>query len=81
MNMLQYLGYIFDEHGVHVDPTKIQVIHDWPTLTSLTKLQSFLGLANFYQQLVLGFSHVAWALNQVTKGGDRENFAWGKAQQ
>jgi hypothetical protein len=23
MNMVQYLGYIVDEHGVHVDPTKI----------------------------------------------------------
>ena len=23
MNMVQYLGYIIDEHGVHVDPAKI----------------------------------------------------------
>jgi hypothetical protein len=30
---------------------------------------------------VLGFSHVAWALNQVTKGGGRANFVWGKEQQ
>jgi hypothetical protein len=28
MNMVQYLGYIVDDHGVHVDPTKIQVICD-----------------------------------------------------
>jgi hypothetical protein len=28
MNRVQYLGYIVDEHGVHVDPTKIQVIYD-----------------------------------------------------
>jgi hypothetical protein len=26
MNKVQYLGYIVDENGVHVDPTKIQVI-------------------------------------------------------
>jgi hypothetical protein len=25
MNKVQYLGYIVDEHGVHVDPSKIQV--------------------------------------------------------
>ena len=25
---LQYLGYIMDEHGVHLDPTKIQAIPD-----------------------------------------------------
>jgi hypothetical protein len=59
MNMVQYLGYIIDENGVHVDPVKIQVIHDWLALTTLTELQSFLGLANFYQRFMLGFSHIA----------------------
>jgi hypothetical protein len=81
MNMVQYLGYIVDEHGVHVDPSKIQVIHDWLAPTTLTELRCFLGLANFYRWFVLGFSHIAWALNQVTKGGGRAKFAWGKAQQ
>jgi hypothetical protein len=28
MNRVQYLGYIIDDHGVHVDPAKIQVIRD-----------------------------------------------------
>jgi hypothetical protein len=28
MNRVQYLGYIVDENGVHVDPAKIQVIRD-----------------------------------------------------
>ena len=28
MTRVQYLGYIVDEHGVHVDPTKIQDIWD-----------------------------------------------------
>jgi hypothetical protein len=78
MNKVQYLGYIVDEYGVHVDPSKIQVICDWPAPTTLTELQSFLGLANFYQRFVLGFSHIAWALNQVTKGGGRAKFVWGK---
>jgi hypothetical protein len=78
MNKVQYLGYIVDEHGVHVDPTKIQVICDWPAPTTLTELQSFLGLANFYRRFMLGFSHIAWALIQVTKGGGRENLCGGR---
>jgi hypothetical protein len=81
MNRVQYLGYIVDEHGVHVDPAKIQVIRDWPAPTTLTELQSFLGLANFYRRFVLGFSHIAWALSQVTKGGGRAKFVWGKEKQ
>ena len=30
MTQVQYLGDIIDDCGVHVDPTKIQVIQDWP---------------------------------------------------
>jgi hypothetical protein len=64
-----------------VDPAKIQVIRDWPTPTTLTELQSFLGLANFYRRFVLGFSHIAWALNQVTRGGGKEKIVWVISQQ
>jgi hypothetical protein len=73
MDRVHYLGYIIDQHGVHVDPAKIQVIRDWPAPTTLTELQSFLGLANFYHRFVLGFSHIAWALSQITRGGGKEN--------
>eukprot|EP00253_Pinus_taeda_P007575 PITA_07575 len=48
MTLVQYLGYIIDEWGVNVDLAKIQVIWDWPTLTTLTEICNFLGLANFY---------------------------------
>jgi len=81
MNKVQYLGYIIDEHGVHVEPTKVLVILDWPASTTLTELQSFLRLANFYRRVVLGFSHIAWALNQVSKGGGKTNYVWMKSQQ
>jgi hypothetical protein len=81
MNMAQYLGYIIDEHEVHVDPAKIQIIYDWPTPTTLTELQRFLGLANFYPRFVLGFCHISWALSHMTNGGGREKFVWGKEQQ
>jgi hypothetical protein len=81
MTQVQYLRYIIDERGVHVDPTKIQVIRDWPAPTTLTELRSFLGLANFYHRFVLGFSHITWPLSQVTKGGSKEKLFWFESQQ
>jgi hypothetical protein len=59
MDMVQYLGYIVDAHGVHVYVAKIQVIYDCPALTMLTLLHSFLVLSNFYHRFMLGFSHIA----------------------
>ena len=80
MTQVRYLGYIIDEHGVHVDPSKIQVIRDWLTPTTLTELHKFLGLANFYCRFVLGFSHITWPLSQVTKGGAKEKLFWSEYQ-
>jgi hypothetical protein len=80
MNMVQYLGYIVDEHGVHVDLANIQVIHDWSTLTTLTELQIFLVLSNIYRRFMLGLSHIAQALIEVTKGCGKENLSWEQAK-
>jgi hypothetical protein len=30
---------------------------------------------------MLGFSHIAWALSQVTRGGGKEKFVWGLFEQ
>jgi hypothetical protein len=57
------------------------LIRDWPAPTTFIELQSFLGLANFYRKFVLGFSHIAWALNQINMGGGKDKFAWGRSQQ
>ena len=48
MTQVQYLGYIIDERGVHVDPAEIQVIRDWLAPTTITELHNFLGITNFY---------------------------------
>jgi hypothetical protein len=77
MDMVHHLGYTIDKHGVHVDLAKIQVILDWSAPTPLTELWSFLGLANFYHRFVSGFSHIAWALSQINRGGGKVKFVWG----
>jgi hypothetical protein len=81
MDRVHYLGYIIDQYGVHVDPAKIQIICDWPAPTTLTDLQRFLGLANFYCRFILGFSYIAWALSQINRGDGKEKFVWGEYQQ
>ena len=44
---VEFLRYIIEIEGIKIDPKKIKVIQQWPTLTSVKKVQPFLGFANF----------------------------------
>ena len=44
-----YLGHIISAHGVAMDPTKVQAIHDWLAPRSACVVRGFLGLARYYQ--------------------------------
>jgi hypothetical protein len=74
MKRIHYLGYIMDEHGVHVDPTKIQVIRVWSASMTLTDLHILLGYAKLYHRFLLGFSHISCPLSKDTKGGAKGKF-------
>jgi len=47
-SMVEYLGLILSEGQVEMDHIKVSGIHDWPTPTSVTKIQSFVRFVNFY---------------------------------
>ncbi|GJW70121.1 putative reverse transcriptase domain-containing protein [Tanacetum coccineum] len=42
---VQFLGYVIDCQGIHVDPAKIESIKDWASPKSPTEIRQFLGLA------------------------------------
>ena len=43
-SQLTYVGHIVSTKGVAVDPSKVQVMLDWPQPRTLTDLRGFLGL-------------------------------------
>jgi hypothetical protein len=75
---LALLGYVVTPQGIEVDEAKIEAIKSWPIPTTLTQLQSFLGLAGFYWCFVRDFSTIAAPLNDLMKKG--VPFYWGAAQ-
>ncbi|GJT61493.1 putative reverse transcriptase domain-containing protein, partial [Tanacetum coccineum] len=42
---VHFLGHVVNQNGIHVDPSKIEMVKNWKAPTSPSKIQSFLGLA------------------------------------
>lgn len=56
--------------GVATDPTKVQIITDWPQPTSVKDLQSFLGMAGYYRKFVRHFGLLSKPLTNLLKKGN-----------
>lgn len=64
---LEYLGHVIDGNGIQVDPSKIQVIRDWPQPTCVKELQSFLGIANYYRKFIAGLAGIVTPLTDLLR--------------
>jgi hypothetical protein len=49
---LDYLGHVISGEGISVDLSKIVAVEDWATPQDIKRLQSFLGLCNYYRRVV-----------------------------
>lgn len=75
---VKFLGMIIHEDRVTADPD-VPAIRDWPTPTSRTELQQWLGLANYFRNFLPNFAETAAPLYKLTSP-ERE-FLWRHAEQ
>ena len=71
---VQFLGHIVLEKGISVDPREIQDVLNWKAPTSVSEIQSFLGLAGYYRRFVPDFSKIARPMTELLKNGVK--FVW-----
>ncbi len=50
-----------------MDLIKLARIRDWPTLTTVKQVRSFLGFGNYYRKFISGFAHLTRPLRDLTK--------------
>ena len=52
---------------ISMDPSKVEVVNNWPRPKNVSEVQSFLGLAGYYRRFVEEFSKIASPLTQLTR--------------
>jgi len=65
---------VISAQGIAVDPAKIETVVKWERPQTVTEVQSFLGLAEYYRRFVEGFSKMVSPLTQLTRKD--QPFSW-----
>jgi hypothetical protein len=63
MKQVTFLGHVISKGGISMDPSKVQDVLSWNAPTSVGDIQSFLGLAGYYQRFIedkQAHDRVAW---------------------
>ena len=66
LHLVQFLGHLVNQNGTLVDPAKLEAVMRCEVLKSPFEIQSFLGLAGYYQIFIQDFSQIVVPLTQLT---------------
>ena len=71
------MGHTICKEGIKVDPKKVEAVAQWPRLTNVTEIRSFLGLVGYYRKFIKDFSKIAAPLTRLIR--KQEKFMWNEA--
>jgi hypothetical protein len=74
-----YLCHIVGGGQLKIDPSKVDVIVNWPKPITVTKTQSFLGAVQYWRRFIANLSFITTPLHALTSA--KNNFQWGGKKQ
>ena len=75
---LNYLGHVVGGGELKINPSKVEVIVNWPKPKSTIEVRSFLGATQYWRNFIANFSLIAAPLHALT--GLNKVFQWGGKQ-
>jgi hypothetical protein len=74
LKQVAFLGHVVSKGGISVDPSKVQDVLSWKTPTSVSDIQSFLGLAEYYRRFFEGFSTISKPMTELLEKDKQFNW-------
>jgi hypothetical protein len=74
LKKVPFLGHVLSRDGISIDPTKVQEVLDWKAPTTVSEVQSFLGLAGYYRHFIPDFSKIVKPITRLLQKD--EKFVW-----
>jgi hypothetical protein len=74
MKKVVFLVHIISKGGISVDSSKVQDVLSWNAPTSVSDIQSFLGLAGYHQRFIEWFLKISKSMTKLLKKDKK--FEW-----
>lgn len=62
-----YLGHLISDKGILPDPTKSEVMRNYPQPTNADEVRRFVAFANYYRKFIQNFADITLPLNKLLR--------------
>lgn len=62
---ITFLGHVIDGNGIHIDPSKVEAVSNFPPPTNIPELQRFMGMLNQQAKFVPNLAEVTTPLRSL----------------